>query len=538
MHLLIVDTTGIQPYIFGSNRLRENIGASHLVAQATGEWAMALMPSPHNINAQTGVLTDARLERDGLAAEVIYAGGGNFVALFRDKDGAKEFTRKLSRKALAEAPNLQLVITHQPFDWSKSLYEEVQDTFIKLAQEKRARALSAPLLGLSVTVMCQSTGLPATEVTPPIRDDKGYPAAAEIHAKIAVATRKGPQPSEADLRLGRQIPPPDGYDYPREFDDLGGTRGEHSYIAVVHADGNGMGDRIRRIGKGQANRDYIMALRRFSGELEKSSEEALKKTLEQLAIPIKRDGGSLILHKNDAGKLLAKVELKKQAGGGSHYLPFRPIVFGGDDVTFVCDGRLGLSLAVEYLKQFEAHTAELPDGKGKATACAGVAIVKTHYPFARAYSLAEGLCNEAKKYLRRESLGGSGLDWHFALSGLSEDIGGIRRREYKDNTLTLRPVTLGDNAKDSSRAWDVVRGGITSFQGERWAGRRNKVKALRDALRESEGGSAVERFLTIFDVKEKLPDLGLGDDCKSKGWYGGRCAYFDAVEMLDWFIPL
>src|ERR1043165_192371 len=185
MHLLIVDTTGIQPYIFGSNRLRENIGASHLVAQATGEWAMALMPSPHNINAQTGVLTDARLERDGLAAEVIYAGGGNFVALFRDKDGAKEFTRKLSRKALAEAPNLQLVITHQPFDWSKSLYEEVQDTFIKLAQEKRARALSAPLLGLSVTVMCQSTGLPATEVTPPIRDDKGYPAAAEIHAKIA-----------------------------------------------------------------------------------------------------------------------------------------------------------------------------------------------------------------------------------------------------------------------------------------------------------------------------------------------------------------
>jgi hypothetical protein len=29
MQLVMVDTTGIQPYIFGSNRLRENIGASY-----------------------------------------------------------------------------------------------------------------------------------------------------------------------------------------------------------------------------------------------------------------------------------------------------------------------------------------------------------------------------------------------------------------------------------------------------------------------------------------------------------------------------
>lgn len=34
-HLVIVDTTGIQSYIFGSNRLRENVGASFLVHQAT-----------------------------------------------------------------------------------------------------------------------------------------------------------------------------------------------------------------------------------------------------------------------------------------------------------------------------------------------------------------------------------------------------------------------------------------------------------------------------------------------------------------------
>ena len=38
--LTVIDTPGIQPYIFGSNRLLESIGASELVRCATtsGRW--------------------------------------------------------------------------------------------------------------------------------------------------------------------------------------------------------------------------------------------------------------------------------------------------------------------------------------------------------------------------------------------------------------------------------------------------------------------------------------------------------------------
>src|SRR5262249_42346964 len=66
--LLIADTAGIQPYIFGSNRLRENIGASHLVAQATGGWALDAVRAAaprHNIGPDR--LTDAWMD-DGLDA--------------------------------------------------------------------------------------------------------------------------------------------------------------------------------------------------------------------------------------------------------------------------------------------------------------------------------------------------------------------------------------------------------------------------------------------------------------------------------------
>ncbi|RMD59533.1 hypothetical protein D6833_11295, partial [Candidatus Parcubacteria bacterium] len=229
---------------------------------------------------------------------------------------------------------------------------------------------------------------------------------------------------------------------------------------------------------------------------------------------------------------------------GKWLLPFRPIVFGGDDVTFVCDGRLGLSLAIEYMRRLEAHTRDLPDGKGSLTACAGVTIVKAHYPFARAYALADELCRKAKNYRRtiRDFHGdwdGSCLDWHFALSGLSGGIEEIREREYKVRAgfLTLRPVTLEHNPKESHRTWTVIEKGITEFQGEGWAGRRNKVKALRDALRE--GPDAVRHFLTKFNENKPLPDVEPSlTDWKNTGWQGGYCGYFDALELTDWFIPL
>jgi hypothetical protein len=402
---------------------------------------------------------------------------------------------------------------------------------------KRTRALSAPLLGLSVSVMCQSTGLPASDVTRKIGDDEGYPASAEIHEKLAVATRQYNQPSEAEQRLLKMIRPPDEYEYPRDFSDLGGSKGEHSYIAVVHADGNRMGRRIMEIGKAHAtpiqNRDYISAVRDFSDKVEEAAQGALRATLDKLTSQIH----SGVIPHPTLSKLIIKLNRGNQPG--KLFLPFRPIVFGGDDLTFVCDGRLGLSLAIEYLKQFEGHTANLPDNKGRATSCAGIAIVKSHYPFARAYKLAEDLCSSAKKYRQKENLDGSCLDWHFAISGPSGDIKEIREREYQVHSgfLTLRPVALAANPKQVQRSWEVVHSGVNAFQGEDWAGRRNKIKALRDALRG--GNTAVKSFLAKFNETNPLPEVCTSlTNLKWEGWQGGLCGYFDAVEMIDWFFPL
>jgi hypothetical protein len=260
------------------------------------------------------------------------------------------------------------------------------------------------------------------------------------------------------------------------------------------------------------------------------------------------------------GNVLANIVLvdgKKDHEG--YFLPFRPLVFGGDDVTFVCDGRLGISLAVEYMQQFEKQTEAIIGEK--LTACAGIAIVKSHYPFARAYDLADGLCSSAKKYRQQQGLDASCLDWHFALTGLSGDIGEIRKREYTTyqkpeelkkpdaryhgESLTLRPLTLNGNPKETQRSFNVVLNGVKAFQDlelkpeeePKWSTRRNKVKALREALRD--GPAGVRRFRTMYGL-EKLPeiDASKNSDFQSGGWWTDWCGYFDAIEMMDWFIPM
>lgn len=540
MQLLIIDTAQIQGYIFGSNRLRENIGASYLVAQATGEWALTHMPPNSNVsNGHMDGDEKRRIEDNELTAEVIYAGGGNVVALFTDEPTAQEFTQNYSRDLIEKTPNLQVVVHHQPFDWVDSLYEAVQAGFKALAQKKQRRTYSTPLLGLGVTEMCRSTAFPA--VAQSLYETDSYPVSREVWQKEQAY---GP----AKDRLQEYLPVPPGYEYPRDFDDLGRSEGEQSYIAVVHADGDGMGRRFREVGRGKSNREYIEDIRRFSKTVNKIAQNALKDTIKALENLLKRCGGDKIQHTSPFGSLWAEVILQEVEGKDKvYYLPFRPIVFGGDDVTFVCDGRLGLSLALEYMGRFAAHSANRFEGQGSVTASAGVAIVKSHYPFAQAYTITEELAKSAKHYRREKALDTGVIDWHFARSGILGSLEQVRRREYitPDGSLSLRPVTLGLNAAQSHRAWPVIAQGVTAFQdlnpeGKQrkpdWSG-RSKVKALRQALRD--GPAAVQQFRAKYLDNKTLPNVATDmSNWPEAGWQGEYCGYFDAIEMIDWFIPL
>ncbi|NJO81988.1 MAG: hypothetical protein HC828_03810 [Blastochloris sp.] len=333
-------------------------------------------------------------------AEVVYRGGGNVVVLFRSITQARVSVTTLSKRIIKEAPGLELAAAHIEFDWNTCVVGGIQGKYHqlleKLAQSKQTRCPSTPLLGQSVTLECRSTGLPAVAFVNLSSEDDTQkspdilPVSAEIATKVKDSIRE-----EADKRLQAMWPPDitKRYRLTRQLDQLGRSHGESSYIALVHADGNNMGIRFQQIieqyDTKEQNDDCIAAIRELSRSVEAAGRAALQTTVASLIETLNALPEDHLLKKS----ILIPKDTKDQAY--EYYLPFRPLVFGGDDVTFVCDGRLGLRLAATYLTAFEQATQNLRGGP--AYACAGVAIVKAHYPFARAYDICEELCKNAKR---------------------------------------------------------------------------------------------------------------------------------------------
>jgi hypothetical protein len=98
----------------------------------------------------------------------------------------------------------------------------------------------------------------------------------------------------------------------------------------------------------------------------------------------------------------------------------------------------------------------------------------------------------------------------------------------------MRPLGLGSQTSDW-RSWEIFMNIINDFKSDKWIERRNKVKALRNVLRE--GAEAVSQFREAHALPE-LPVIPGNPDSANTGWVGKRCTCFDAIEALEFFVPL
>jgi hypothetical protein len=510
MILTVVDNSGIQNYIFGSNRLKDNIGGSQLVWEATGIWAEECCKIA--------------------GGEKHYSGGGNFMANFPEEHQSRQFERILTRYVLCHAPGLKVVVAHHECEQIDA--EAIQQAFQNLRQEKACRGLSLPLGTLPITQPCGITGLPSITID---AKENNSPVSLSIQKQRDTATR-------GNDRLGDDLASEKGYKYPYDSDELGRDKHDQSYIAVVHADGNGLGRRLIEI----ARREGSDGVKAFSEAVNTASVAALKKTLKSLEAIIT---GYDLTH----GRIHISLKADK-SNSDTLYLPFRPIVYGGDDVTFVCDGHLGIALATCYLEAFEKETSE-PEiaaaiGGYGATACAGIAIVKTHYPFSRAYQLAEDLCKSAKAkasaLVKADALspnslkpeGYSYLDWYFALSGVTESLTKMREKEYQvsEGSLSARPVSLKET--ESGVSWKEIEEQIGMLQRGL---SQSKIKMLREIVRDGEGAVAKMQQFFLKDIANKNISKADKDTIKrylANAWSDNHCTIFDAIELVDIHFPV
>ncbi|UBM60779.1 hypothetical protein LAG90_09040 [Marinilongibacter aquaticus] len=372
---------GIQSYIFQTNNLREIIGGSELIESICTSYFTEFIGKKENEISGNILLNAAgniRFQTSMECAQKIY----------------KEFGWQLLQKAPG-VPYSQAVVQIKS---ERNAILEI-DEALRIQRNVLQHKVDLNYMG---RMLARTTGDAAVNIS-------GY-SDKKRQSLDAATLNKFLLGGDAEL-IKLKISDPE-VKFAKGFSDIA-KGGKHSWLALVHIDGNGMGNIIQKI-LGDSDRPFN-DLNDFSQAVENSTISAFK----------------------DALKLIKY----------NSVLPFRPLVLGGDDVTAIMRADLALKFCETYLQKFEYYTKQnlkenehAPDG---LTACAGIAFVKEKFPFHYSAHLAEELCSHAKKESNRKL---SCLMFHRVQDSFISDFDEILEREltYGKEVLAGGPYFINN----------------------------------------------------------------------------------------------
>lgn len=539
---ILLDTRSIQKYVFGCNKLKTNTGASYLVDGIFTE-AMVNVLKQSSLKMPAQDWKEAKelemsKENSDTECEIAYIGGGNMLILVRKGEESlricRELVQKWSLKVLLEAPGLKTGAAIGEIDLGDANFQTSLNALYKQLKENQNNVLpqvDLPYTGF--TVECDYSGKAVNVYN---KDYKRL-VSAEVEAKTAAY-------DAADKKIKKDFYEVlgDEYDFCSELESLGYKEGE-SYISVIHIDGNNMGVKF-------SNCRDMLERKSLSLKVRKTVENAFAKLVKK------------IVSEYDSYADVLDMRVLKQ--GNKRLLPLRPIIIGGDDITFICPGRMGLQYAqafIEYVNSEDLLDKELFSGKlydedlythikkitGKQisrslSCCAGVAIVSAKYPFFRAYELAEQLCDEAKEKSRKDD--GNYLDFAILHGEKYGDIQMLRKEQYESANGNLHYGPYNVLGKENDR--QSVKGLLALS--EKLAGDkmpRNKVKDLRRVLHEDKHSMSIflENCPEICELVKKENKLAtvtaddLWDKFEDKDKVTFATRYIDAIEAIDFNYP-
>ena len=524
---LLFDTRSIQRYIYSGNKLRTNIGASFIVDRLFDDilidgvlremFRADSFPSDSTWDVSRDIIEPWKNFNHCCVA---YIGGGNALLLFdpSKEDRRVEVVENFTRKLLVERPGLRVgaalgTLTIDPETQSLN-QNDINELYAELKRNQNNvfPAVNVPYTGL--TLSCEVNGEAANAL---YRDDDGVRFySQEVRVKMDAA-----DDANFDLKrrfenifelkgLSKAIA---DYEFPTQFEDLGQVE-KNDYFAIVHVDGNNMGVKFRGC-------KTLSDRRRLSREIKRKTEGAFAGLLDRIIRMIECNGFK------DSIKLR------------DNYLPIRPIIIGGDDITFVCPATTVL--------MFTTALMELMNGAG-IDCCGGITILPTAYPFFRGYELTEELCGSAKKSMRalqadKGIAQSNWLDFAILHGEQAPTLDQIREREYRGarGDMHFGPYRVDNRGSKSAverrhnieNLFECTKQFMNS---ERIA--RNKVKELRSILQH--GRDEAARFFqqlgyqnqslpTLDDWRDYATDLGWSKELEP------RTPYIDAIELTDFY---
>ena len=316
LNALLFDTRSIQKYIFSSNRMSTNIGASFIVDKLfteilIGKVLKDFFPEENFLANDSGW----NIDKDNLETwhemkkcSVAYVGGGNALILFKsDSDDVRtEIVKKFSLRLLAERPGLKIGVAHGKLTITDGKLNQADiDDLYKNTQNKIFPTVNVPYTGLTLTSDIDGETANFFDTF----DIRFYSQETAVKYKMSDAANKDLKKRFKEIFSVKNFEVDImKYDFPFKIDELG-QRETENYFAIVHVDGNNMGVKFRKC-------ETLTDRRILSREIRRKTEGAFAELLRKIILAVEENifADSLELEGN--------------------YLPIRPLIIGGDDVTF------------------------------------------------------------------------------------------------------------------------------------------------------------------------------------------------------------
>ena len=495
---------GIQGFIFQTNTLSEIVGASELVEEiCTTKFAQILY-------------NDAQLQyknaKDKLKDDpnVILFAAGNIKCKFTDKAECERVVARFPMEVSQFAPGITLSQAVVEMSGSYAEFKDAVNELESRLRTQRNRPMSSQNIGLMGILRSRKTGLPVVAK----RDDEGKPEFddAATWAKLYEYDAKEKKVRKRTTKeLCKKAFKEDNIKDNQIAYNIGDITKDNDWVAVIHADGNGLGQIVQKIGQNEEK------FKEFSVNLDLATTEAAQEAYKAVEPNFRND--------------------KK--------IPIRPIVLGGDDLTVICRADLALEYTETFIRKFEEKTRKYlgkiilendvftkGDPNDCLTACAGIAYIKSSYPFYYGYALAETLCSVAKKDAKdkkeiREGneLPQSCLMFHKVQSSFVEEYSEIVRKELtpQDNiSLQFGPYYINDNI-DKTYRWTVEK--LKTYASKLDSKEGNAVKShLRNWLtllheNEAMAKQKLDRLKKMTQMNQYVNDVTKGDTVGGKNLY-------------------
>lgn len=533
VNAILFDVQSIQKYIFANNKLKANVGASYIVDRLFED----VLCKDVILKLESGAdITSWKTRRDSITSlptdvYVAYIGGGKALILIDNNhvNMIEDIIKIFTKQVLVQYPGLKVGVTTGPITLEKNQFSIDERQLFK--QLKNNQYTLNPILhpaNTGLTTICDYSGDTADAVVN-FGDGERLVATSFVSKYNAFEA--------ANVRLKKDLFGTEDIEwvFPSKLNELGQNKSPEKSktgindIAIVHIDGNNMGARFSSC-NGLEERSAL-------------SEKVATKTLESFKSLVQ-----WIIDKYDV--LTKNLELTDKM------LPIRPIIVGGDDITFVCNARIAVQAAHFLMKEL------LSDNHGMSIdSCAGIAVIPTSYPFFRGYQMAEQLCDSAKSKMRAYNKDNGvnescWLDFAFLhgetaptleqffaneYSSLTDNMHYGPYRVYKvDASITEKDIFALTKLLECTYQFNLSK--EKTYKGELLA--HNKIKELRSVLQDNQ--HIQDLFIEQLEKNGKrLPDIVGWDSFAKRLWNEVKMGdtrelktpYVDAIELMDYILP-